>query len=110
MFKFILKFFELLSVCTIGSFCEWLASDPKGTIKYLSLANSVLVKSMMKTTGKSPDDGNAKNVEIEVPLKHISNFWRTLEMPPINCKTNLFVKHSSQLALWPIQQAKEFWK
>ena len=65
---------------------------------------------MMKTTGKSPDDGNAKNVEIEVPLKHISNFWRTLEMPPINCKTNLFVKHSSQLALWPIQQAKEFWK
>ena len=54
---------------------------------------------MMKTTGKSPDDGNAKNVEIEVPLKHISNFWRTLEMPPINCKTNLFVKHSSQLAL-----------
>ena len=89
---------------------EWLASNPKGTIKYLSLANSVLVKPMMKTTGKSPDDGNAKNVEIEVPLKHISNFWRTLEMPPINCKTNLFVKHSSQLALWPIQQAKEFWK
>ena len=64
----------------------------------------------MKTTGKSPDDGNAKNVEIEVPLKHISNFWRTLEIPPINFKTNLFVKHSSQLALWPIQQAKEFWK
>ena len=39
MFKFILKFFELLSICTIGSFGEWLASDPKGTIKYLSLNN-----------------------------------------------------------------------
>ena len=54
---------------------------------------------MMKIIGKSPDDGNAKNVEIEVPLKYISNFWRTLEMPLINCKTNLFVKHGSQLAL-----------
>ena len=75
-----------------------------------TLANSVSLKSMMKITGKSPEDGNAKNVEIEVPLKYLSNFWRTLEMPLINCKTNLFAKHGSQLALWPIQQGKQFWK
>ena len=32
--------------------------------------------------------GNADtvNVEIVVPLKYFSNFWRTLEMPLINCE------------------------
>ena len=24
-----------------------------------------------------------------VPLKYLSNFWRTLEMPLINCEVNL---------------------
>ena len=30
-----------------------------------------------------------KNVRIAVPLKHLSNFWRSLEMPLINCKIHL---------------------
>ena len=30
-----------------------------------------------------------KNVEIIVSLKYLSNFWRTFEMPLINCKNNL---------------------
>ena len=29
------------------------------------------------------------NIEIMVPLKYLSNFWRTLEMPLINCEVNL---------------------
>ena len=31
----------------------------------------------MKITGKTPDDNNTKDVEIIVPLKFLSNFWRT---------------------------------
>ena len=31
-----------------------------------------------------------KHVEIMVPLKYLSNFWRTLEMPLINCEVGLF--------------------
>ena len=27
-----------------------------------------------------------KEVEIVVPLKHLSNFWRTLDIPLINCE------------------------
>ena len=27
-----------------------------------------------------------KNLEIVVPLEYLSNFWRTLEMPLINCE------------------------
>ena len=30
-----------------------------------------------------------ENVETMVPLKHLSKFWRTLEMPLINCEINL---------------------
>ena len=38
-----------------------------------------------KITGQSGDKGT-KEVEIMVPLKYLSNFWRTLEMPLINCE------------------------
>ena len=39
-------------------------------------------------TGQTGDDGT-KNVETAIPLKYLSNFWRTLEMPLINCEINL---------------------
>ena len=32
-----------------------------------------------------------KNVEIMVPLKHLSNFWGTLKLPLINCEINLIL-------------------
>ena len=32
------------------------------------------------------------DVEIMVPLKYLSNFWRTLEMLLINCEVNLILK------------------
>ena len=35
------------------------------------------------------DNGAFKNVKIAVPLKYISNVWRFLEMPLINCKIHL---------------------
>ena len=46
-------------------------------------------KSKIKITGNIPADGNAKNVEIAVPLKYLSKFWRTLEMQLVNCEINL---------------------
>ena len=39
-------------------------------------------------TGQTRNDGT-NNVEVMVPLKHVSNFYRTLEMPLINCEVNL---------------------
>ena len=41
-----------------------------------------------KITGQTNDDGII-NVEIMVPLKYLSNFWRTLDMPLINCEVEL---------------------
>ena len=34
-----------------------------------------------------------------VPLKYLSNFWRTLEMPLINCEVNLILSWSSTCVL-----------
>ena len=41
-----------------------------------------------KITGQTNNDGTI-NVEIMVPLKYLSNFWRTLEMPLINREVEL---------------------
>ena len=48
----------------------------------------------VKITGRTGNNGT-KDVEIMVPLKYLSNFWRTLEMPLINCEVNLILTWSS---------------
>ena len=40
-----------------------------------------------------------KNGAIAVPLKHLSNFWRPLEMPLINCKVELKLKWTKYCVL-----------
>ena len=47
-----------------------------------------------KITGQTGNDGT-KYVEIMVPLKYLSNFWRTLGMSLINCEVNLILTWSS---------------
>ena len=44
--------------------------------------------------GKTDHDGDIGNVEIMIPLKYFSNFWRTLEMPLINWKVELILTWS----------------
>ena len=51
-----------------------------------------------KITGQTGNDGT-KDVEIMVPLKYLSNFWRILEMPLINCEVNLILTWSSNCVL-----------
>ena len=49
-----------------------------------------------KVTGQTGDNGRIYNVEIMVPLKYLSNFWRTLlEMLLINCEINLILTSNS---------------
>ena len=55
-------------------------------------------KFKLKVTGRTGNDGT-KDVEIMVPLKYLSNFWRTLEMPLINCEVNLILTWSSSCVL-----------
>ena len=43
-----------------------------------------------KITGATDNNGR-KYVEIMVPLKYLSNFWRTLEISLINCGIHLII-------------------
>ena len=50
-------------------------------------------------TGKLESNDTEKEVEIVVPLKPLSNFWRTLHMPLINCEINLILTLSENCVL-----------
>ena len=58
------------------SLWQYYKDDPNDNIK-----QSESFKSKIKITGKTPAAGNTKDAQIIVSLKHLSNFWRTLEMP-----------------------------
>ena len=48
-----------------------------------------------KTTGETNDDGEMDNVVIMAPLKYLSNYWRTFEMPLINGEAELILTWSA---------------
>ena len=79
---------------TYGSLWQYYKNDPNDNI-----TQSELFKSKIKITGKTPAAGNTKNVEIAVTLKYFSNFWRTLEMPLINCEVNLILTWSKDCVI-----------
>ena len=59
---------------------------------------SASFKFKQKITDSTEDNG-VKNVEIMVPLKYSSNFWRTLEMPLIISKTDLTLTWSQNCVI-----------
>ena len=48
------------------------------------------------------------NVEIPVLLKYLSNLWRSLEMPLINCEIILEVIWSANFAIYVAEREKKF--
>ena len=68
---------------TSGSLWQYYKDDPND-----NLTDTKSFKSKVKITRNTPAAGNTKDVEIIVPLKYLSNFWRTLEMLLIYCKVN----------------------
>ena len=59
----------------------------------VALNNSTSFKYKASLLGKAADadgnDGSLKNANIAVPLKHLFNVFRSLEMPLTNCKVYL---------------------
>ena len=54
-----------------------------------AISSSFKYKSSFFKPLTAADSGVFKNVKIAVPLKYLSNFWRSWEMPLINCKAYL---------------------
>ena len=44
-----------------------------------------------------------KKVEIALPLKHLSNFWKTLDIPLINCEVSLALSWSADCVITNIE-------
>ena len=54
--------------------------------------NAASFKYKASIIGNTNNNGRKSNVKIVAPLKYLSNFWRSLEMPLINCKVELSLK------------------
>ena len=71
----------------------WFYSKDEGTTFDVDIVNNnTLNLFKAKFLGNKVANGNntvLKNVTIPVPLKYFSSFWRSLEMPLINCKVEL---------------------
>ena len=104
---------------TTGSLWNYYRDEPDNTpaTDYNAdpITNSESFKYKSSITGKTSNanqendentkKGNTKtkkNLEIVVPLKHLSNFWRTLDMPLINCEVSLTLTWSENCVLTDI--------
>ena len=59
------------------------------------ILNVAKLKNNAELSGDTEADGNGgvlKNATIAVPLKYLSDFLRSVEMPQINCKIKLKLK------------------
>ena len=82
---------------TTGSFCNYYRDEPNSFLRgannnvNYSIKDSKLFDYETSITGKLEGNNTEKEVEIVGPLKYLSNFWRTLDIPLINCEVNLIL-------------------
>ena len=70
------------------------ALDDNGNIIDFSTDNNSASFKFKQKRTEQVGNGGTKDVEIMVPLKYLNNFWRSLEMPLINCEISLQLKWS----------------
>ena len=95
---------------TSGSLCQYCKEIPainnNGDISNFSGDNATdLFNFKTKITVQTTDNNTNGNivgrvdVKIMVPLKYLSKFWRTLEMPLINCEVELILNWSANCVI-----------
>ena len=71
---------DIPAVNNAGNIVDFTATNTTDSFKFKT-----------KITGQTNNDGEINGVEIMVPLKYLSNFWGTLEIPLINCEVELIL-------------------
>ena len=93
---------------TTGSLWNYYRDEPNNPpANYYNtypITNSASFKYKSNLVEKTPSNDNDYNnviqdVKIVLPLKHLSNFWRTLYMPLINCEVSLTFTWSKDCVL-----------
>ena len=63
-------------------------------------SNSESFKYKTSITRKTPENNDSlTNVKLIIPLKYLSNFWRSLNIPLINCEVELILTWSKNCVL-----------
>ena len=89
---------------TLGSLWQYCRDKPalyntNNVIDFSADKNNSISFKIKQEIKAQTGNGGIEYVKIMVPIKYLSNFWRTLEMPLINCEINLQLKQSKNLFL-----------
>ena len=79
---------DIPAVNNAGNIVDFTATNTTDSFKFKT-----------KITGQTNNDGEINGVEIMVPLKYLSNFWGTLQIPLINCEVELILNWSANCVI-----------
>ena len=77
---------------TSGSLWDFKRDEIVNNANVTNDDNAPSFKYKASLIGNTENNGTKNGVKIAVPLKYLSNFWRSLEMPLINCKVELSLR------------------
>ena len=81
---------------TTGSLWNYYRDEPSNSLS----SNSESFKYKTSITGKTPEDNDSlTNAKVVIPLKHLSNFWISLNILLINCEVELILTWSENCVL-----------
>ena len=84
---------------TSGSLWDFKRDEIVNNANVTNDDNAPSFKYKASNIGNTENNGTKDGVKIAVPLKYLSNFWRSLEMPLINCKVELSLKWTENCIL-----------
>ena len=82
---------------TTGTLWNYYRDEPNSIIADNNITHSILnaesfdYKANFMNNGVTHDNLTKNDVKIVVPLKYLSNFWRHLDIPLINCEVELIL-------------------
>ena len=82
---------------TTGSLWNYYRDQPSSTLGDNNITHSILnsesfdYKASFMESGATLDNLTKNDVKVVAPLKHLSNFWRHLDIPLINCDVELIL-------------------
>ena len=90
---------------TTGSLWNYYRDEPSSTIGDNNISHSILnsesfdYKARFMENGVTHDNLTKNDLKFVLPLKHLSNFWRHLDIPLINCEVQLILTWSKNCVL-----------
>ena len=85
---------------TTGSLWNYYGDEPSSSVNANNITHSILnsesfvYKANFMENGVTQNNLTKHDVKTVVPLKHLSNFWRSLNIPLINCEVELILTWS----------------